>query len=642
MSSDAAMETSSPEGQGEGTGTPTSGAPKRKRRKRGGGGGGSGGGARRGPPRSTRGMADMSPPRFDVGELAALSGPPLWQAVHPAVVDAVTDAAVFVEVRAAGHEPVRAAIPPDEFGGELPEQGAEINVRLLDPPRGTGGEAPVATASVNQANELRGLERVMRAANEGEPVPGVVIHEVKGGYAVALGAESPTDVDAPWVLRAFLPRSQSTHSRAAERTVVGASDAFDVTELEVERANIVVSRKARLAAEARRRAEELWSTIKEGDVLRARVRAIVAYGAFLDVGGVDGLMHMSDISWEHKAKVSDVLKVGQELDVVVVQADKEKKRLKLGRKQLTPDPWGQARANLKPGSEVEGDIVAIADFGAFVKLDDGVEGLVHTSEISWDRVKHPSHRFQIGQRVKAKVLDADFSNRRISLSTKALEANPYAVLAEKYPEGTKTKAKVRSLMEFGAFVEIEEGVEGLVHIGELSWTEHVGHPSEILTIGDEIDVVVMNVDVGRQRVSCSVKRLTENPWEKAEKKLQRGARMKAPVVRVVDRGAYFQIDEGITAFCPLRELTSEAAHRAQEVVKMGEEKEIEVKSFDRRTRKLTVSVRAVVEGDTKRAYDEYKRKEKQENVSERLTLGDALGNALKNLKAQVGEKRDDE
>lgn len=631
MASDAAMDTSSPDGQGEGAGTP--GSSKKKRRKRGKGGGGGAGGPRRGAVR-----VDTAPPRFDVAELAALSGPPLWQAVHPAVVDAVTDAAVFVEVRPVGHDPIRAAVPPDEVEGRSLSQGDELTVRLLDPPRGKDGEAPVATASVKQAEELRGLDRIVRAANDGEPVPGVVIHEVKGGYAVALGAEDETETLAPWVLRAFLPRSQSTHSRASERTVVGSSSGFDVTELEVERANIVVSRKARLAAEAKRRAEELWSTVKEGDVVKGRVRAIVAYGAFLDVGGVDGLLHMSDLSWEHKAKVTDVLKVGQELDVMVIQADKDKKRLKLGLKQLTPDPWGEARARLEPGSEVEGDVVALADFGAFVKLDEGVEGLVHLSEISWDRVKHPSHRFQIGQRVKAKVLDADFEHRRISLSTKALEQNPYAVLAEKYPEGTRTKAKVRSLTEFGAFVELEEGVEGLVHIGEISWTEHVGHPSEVLTIGDEIDIVVMNVDVARQRVSCSIKRLTENPWERSEKKLQRGARLKAPVVRVVDRGAYFQLDEGIQGFCPLRELTSEPAHRAQDVVKNGDEKEVEVKSFDRKTRKVTVSVRAVVEGDTRRAYDEYKKKERQQGASDRLTLGDALGSALKNLKAQVGEK----
>lgn len=642
MPSDTAMEATPPHGQGDGEGARS--APKKKRRKRGGGGGGGGGGPggpghsrHRGAPR-----VDLSPPRFDAGELAALSGPPLWQSVHPAVVDAVTDAAVFVEVRPAGHEALRAAIPPDDFAGDIPEPGHELEVRLLDPPRGKDGEAPVATASVKQAAELRGLDRIMKAAHEGDPMPGVVIHEVKGGYAVALGAESATEVDAPWVLRAFLPRSQATHSRAADRAVVGAAETFDVTELEVERANIVVSRKARLAAEARRRAEEMWTTVKEGDVVRGRVRAIVAYGAFLDVNGVDGLLHMSDLSWEHKVKVSDVLKLGQELDLMVVQADREKRRLKVGLKQMTPDPWGQARSQLKPGAVVEGDVVALADFGAFVKLDDGVEGLVHLSEISWDRVKHPSHRFNIGQRVKAKVLDADFHNRRISLSTKALEQNPYAVLAEKYPEGTKTKAKIRSLTEFGAFVEIEEGVEGLVHIGEISWTDRVGHPSEVLTIGDEIDVVVMSVDVSRQRVSCSIKRLTDNPWETIEKKLQRGYRMKAPVVRIVDRGAYFQIDEGITGFCPLRELTSEPAHRAQEVVRMGQEMEVEVKNFDRRTRKVTLSIRAIVEGDTKRAYDEYKQKEKQTNVSGRLTLGDALGGALKNLKAQVGEKRDDE
>lgn len=590
------------------------------------------------PRRPSGPRLDLSPPRFDAGELAILSGPPLWQALHPAVVLDVTDAAVFVEVRPHGHDSVRAAVPPEELEGALPEQGDELEVRLLDPPRDKNGETPVATASVRQARELRGLDRLVAAAHEGEPIPGVIIGEVKGGYAVAVGAESEIELDGPGIMRGFLPKSQASHSRAPERTVLGTIDQFDITELEVERANIVVSRKARLAAEAKRRAAEMWETLEEGQKVRARVRALVPYGAFLDVNGVDGLMHMSDLSWEHKTKVADVLKPGQELDVQVLVADKSKKRLKLGLKQLLPDPWRDARAKLAPGAEVEGDVVAIADFGAFVKLDEGVEGLVHLSEISWERVKHPSHRFKIGQRVKAKVLDADFDARRISLSTKALEQNPFQTVAQKYPEGARAKGKVRSLTDFGAFVEIEEGVEGLVHIGELSWTDRVNHPSEVLTIGEEVEVVVMMVDVGRQRISCSIKRLTDNPWETAERKFSRGSRHKLPVVRVMDRGAYVQLADNLQGFVPLRELSSDPVQRAQDIVKMGQELELEVKTFDRRTRRVTLSARAIAEGDTKRAYDEYK---KQQGQSGRLTLGDALGGALAGIRAKVGEQDDE-
>ncbi|MFZ9887616.1 MAG: S1 RNA-binding domain-containing protein [Myxococcota bacterium] len=597
------------------------------------------GGARSSSGPKTGPRFEHGPPRFDVGELAVLSGPPLWQAVHPATVDAVTDVALFVQVQPVGHEPLRAAVPAAEMTGLTFSPGDSLEVRLLDPPAGRADEAPVPAASLVQARELRGLERVVTAVSEGAMLPGVVVHEVKGGYAVALGAEQEGELLSAGVLRAFLPRSQATHSRVAEQEVLGSADQFDVTELELERANIVVSRKARLAAQAKQRADEFWTTVQEGDVGRGRGRAVVPYGAFLDVGGVDGLLHMSDISWEHKVRLQDVVRQGQELDVKVIVLERDKKRMKLGLKQMTPDPWASARERVRPGADVEGDIVALAEFGAFVKLDEGVEGLVHLSEIGWDRVKHPSHRFKIGQRIKARVLDVDFDNRRISLSTKALEQNPWAAVAEKYPEGTRTKGTVRSLMDFGAFVELEEGVEGLVHIGELSWTDRVGHPSEVLTIGQEVDLLVLALDMGRQRLSCSIKRLTENPWEKAERQLQRGARLKAPISRVVDRGVYFKLEEGLEAFCPLRELTGEPAQRAQDVVKTGEEMEVEVKNFDRRTRKVTVSVRAVIEGETRRAYDEYKKKERSDGASDRLTLGDALGGALKNLKAQVGEKR---
>jgi small subunit ribosomal protein S1 len=640
MPSEAATDTPPPERAPRGA---SDDGAKKKRRgsrsgNRGGGGNGSSGGGKGRSRRPSGPRLDLSPPRFDPTELAILSGPPLWQAVHAATVLDVTDAAVFVEVRPAGHDSVRAAIPPNDFEGVVPEQGQELHVRLLDPPRGAGDAAAVATASARQALELVGLDRLVQSAHEGEPIPGVVIGEVKGGYAVAVGAESETDLDRPGILRGFLPKSQASHSRAPDRTVLGTVDQFDITELEVERANIVVSRKARLAAEARRLAAQTWDTIAEGQTVRARVRALVPYGAFLDVNGVDGLMHMSDLSWEHKPKVSDVLKPGQELDVMVLVADKSKKRLKLGLKQILPDPWRDAREKLAPGAEVEGDVVAVADFGAFVKLDEGVEGLVHLSEISWERVKHPSQRFKIGQRVKAKVLDADFQARRISLSTKALEQNPFQTVLKKYPEGARATGKVRSLTDFGAFVEIEEGVEGLVHIGELSWTDRVNHPSEVLTIGQEVEVVVMMVDVSRQRISCSIKRLTDNPWETAEKKFSRGSRHKLPVVRVMDRGAYVQLADDLQGFVPLRELSADPVQRAQDIVKMGQELELEVKTFDRRTRKVTLSARAVSEGDTKRAYDDYK---KSQGRSDRMTLGDALGGALAGLRAKVGDTDDD-
>lgn len=586
------------------------------------------------PPGAPR--IDNRPPRFDVAELAVLAGPPLWQSVHDAQVTDVTDVAVFVEVRPRGHEPLRAAVPRDELTGDAPASGAMLRVRLGDPPKAAEGEAPVPTASVRQAAELDALERLLGAREKSEPVPGLVVREVKGGYAVALGVESEEQLAAGGVLRAFLPRSQATYPRAAtHEDVLGIADQFDVQELEPERANVVVSRRSRLRAEYKQKAKETWDSLAEGQVCSATVRAIMPYGAFVEVGGVDGLLHVSDLSWDRQPKVSDVLKVGQTLDVKVIKLDKEHKKLKVGVKQLQPDPWEDARPLLVPNTVVEGDVVAITDFGVFVRVAEGVEGLAHLSELTWDRIKHPSHRFKIGQRVSAKILEVDVAGRRLSLSTRALEQNPFEVIREQFPEGTVVKAKVKSLTDFGAFVELSESVDGMIHIGELSWTDHVNHPSEVLTLGQEVECVVMSVDVQKQRVACSIKRLTENPWDRWERQFQRGSRHKLTVSRVVDHGVFFQLDAGLTGFCPTRELSSEPVGRAQEMAKTGDELEVEVRTFDRKNRRVTLSAKAVVEGETREAYAEYKKRE--EGGGGRLTLGDALKGKLAELQAASGD-----
>jgi small subunit ribosomal protein S1 len=580
---------------------------------------------------------DLSPPRFDVADLAALAGPPLWHAVHPAVVKDVTDAAVFVEVTPVGRDPLRAAVERAEFAN-APEAGAELKVRLGPEPTVVEAEnSPVATASWRQAEELAALDRVLGSLEANEPVVGVVVAEVKGGFSVALGAD---DADAPGTIRAFLPRSQATLQRGQKSLdVVGLVDDFDVVEVESERANVVVGRRKRLLREQKKKSKETWANLEMDQTVTGTVRALVPYGAFLDVGGVDGLLHVSDLSWDRQPRVADVVSVGQTLETKVIALDRGKKKLKLGLKQLLPDPWADA-GDLAPGSDIEGDVVAITDFGAFVRVSDGVEGLVHLSEISWDRVKHPSNKFKIGDRVKARVLESDPGQRRLSLSTKALEANPYERVKEQYPEGTKVTGKVKSLVDFGAFVEIEDGVDGLIHNGEMSWTERVDHASQLLTIGDEVEVVVISVDVPRQRVSCSLKRTKADPFQKWEKTFAKGTRHKVTVTRVSDGGANVELDEGLNGFVKNRDLSTEAGTRAQDVVKTGEEIEVEVMHFDRRTRRVSLSARAVIEGETRAAYDEYKKKER-EMRDDRLTLGDALRDQLANLSASPGATKDE-
>lgn len=558
---------------------------------------------------------DFAPPKFNVDELAALSGAPLWQSVHDAMITDITEAAVFVEVRPLGHAPMRAAVLPADAAGL--EVGALVRVRLQDPPR---GKDSMATASLAQARALDALDKLLAAGESGGGVPGVAISAVKGGYSVALFAEN--DEDVVGTIRAFLPGSQASLSRFGARSddLVGVAGMFDIVELEPERANVIVSKKRALAAEKKETLQKRIADIKEGDVLKARVKTLVPYGAFLEIGqGIDGMVHQSDITWDGRARAQDVLRPGQIVDVKVLSKNSDTGKIKLGMKQLMSDPWGELRSAFKEGAIVDGVIVALAEFGAFVRLtlpSSGapVEGLIHVSEISWAKVKHPSQKFQIGQEVKVKVLGLDQDARRISLSTKALEQNPFEAVAEKFPIGTIVKVKIKSMTDFGAFVELAEGVDGLIHVGEISWTEHPGHPSELLTIAQEVEAVVVNIDLGKQRVGLSIKKTKGNPYDTWEKKYRKGARMKLKVTRVDEKGAWLQVEDGLTCFCFVKDLVGKEGDgrvdRASEAVRIGMEIEVEVKNFDRRFQKVSVSQRAVSEGDTREAYSDYKKQEK--------------------------------
>ena len=476
-------------------------------------------------------------------------------------------------------------------------------------------------------------------------MPGFVVREIKGGYSVALCARDEDDLLGS--VRAFLPASQATLSRFGPRAnddVVGDGGTFDVVELDPERANVVVTRKARLAAERKQQLAARAADLKEGDVVTATVKSIMPYGAFLDVGGVDGMVHQSDLTWDGRARAAEVLQVGRQVQAKVISKNPETGKIKLGLKQLQGDPWGEVRTAFAEGSIVEGTIVALADFGAFVRLpltssQQPIEGLIHISEISWTKVKHPSQRFKIGDVVKVKVLGLETAERRISLSTRALEKNPFEAIAEKLPVGTIVNAKIKSLADFGAFVELADGIDGLIHIGEISWTAHPNHPSELLNIGQEVEAVVVNIDVAKQRVGLSMKRTTANPFDSWEKKYRKGARLKLKVARVDDKGAWLAVEDGLTCFCFVRDLVGKEGdgrvERAQEAVKVNQEIEVEVKSFDRRFKKVSVSARAVIEGDTREAYDDYKKQEAA--AGQRLN---PLADKLKGIALGGGPKKD--
>ncbi len=576
-------------------------------------------------PRARKGRAprrprEYGPPKFDLALLDEVGGPALYGTTQAGKVVDVTEQAVFVEVQTPGG-PLRVAVTPGEFAPAA-EAGQDVDVFLVAPPT---AEQPAATGSVQAARKLKALDGFAAAFSQKQAVPGVIEAEVKGGYAVAVGGG-----DEP--LRGFLPKSHGHHPRLHEsQSPVGEQDEFVVTEFDAGRANIVLSRKGALKKRYADLVKSTWDNLEVGQKVTGRVRSIVQYGAFVDIGGVDGLLHASDLSWDRTPRVSSVLTVGDTVETQVLSADKESGKLKLGLKQLIPNPWQDIRGKVVAGADVEGDVVALTDYGAFVRLPEGVEGLVHMSEVTWDRIKHVSSRLSIGQRITARVLDVDHDGQRLSLSMRALEKSPYEKVAEKYPAGTVIKAEVKSLTDFGAFIALDDQVDGLIHVGELSWTERVDHPSELLQVGQEVEAVVLDVDVERQRVACSMKQLQENPWGDWEKKYARGSRHKLTAEKVTDKEVVFTLEESaLTGVCNFRDLSTEPVSRAQDVVRVGDELELLVKNFDRNRKKVVLSVKALVEGDTREAYKEYKAKE-AESGGGRLTLADAIGDQLKDL-----------
>src|SRR5713226_3147951 len=366
---------------------------------------------------------------------------------------------------------------------------------------------------------------------EGYVVLGRVIERVKGGLAVDIG------------VRAFLPGSQVDLRPVRNLdSLKGQELRMRVIKVNKKRGNIVLSRKAVLEEENAEKKHHTLETLEEGKVLMGTVKNITEYGAFVDLGGIDGLLHITDMSWGRINHPSEVLNVGEEIKVQVLKFDRESERVSLGYKQLKADPWTTATLKYPTGSRVKGKVVSLTDYGAFVELEQGVEGLIHVSEMSWSKkVKHPSKVLTVGQEVECQVLGIDQEAHRISLGLKQVESNPWNELAEKYPVGSKIKGKVRNLTEFGAFVEVEEGIDGLIHISDLSWTKRVKHPSEVLKKGDTVEAVVLNIDAENQRLSLGLKQLATDMWDEFFSHHKVNDIVQGKVVRVTNFGAFVEL-----------------------------------------------------------------------------------------------------
>ncbi len=489
--------------------------------------------------------------------------------------------------------------------------------------------------SHKKARQLKSWDRVNEAMEKDEIIKGYVKCRTKGGMIV--------DV---FGIEAFLPGSQIDVKPIRDYDVyVDKTMEFKVVKINQEYRNVVVSHKALIEAELEAQKQVIMSKLEKGQILEGVVKNITSYGVFIDLGGVDGLIHITDLSWGRVSHPEEVVALDQKLQVVIIDFDETKKRIALGLKQLTAHPWEALDANLNVGDTVKGKVVVMADYGAFVEIAPGVEGLIHVSEMSWSQHLRSAQDFmKVGDEVEAVVLTLDREERKMSLGIKQLTADPWEKIEEKYPVGTKCTAKVRNFTNFGVFVEIEEGIDGLIHISDLSWTKKVKHPGEFTQVGADIEVVVLEIDKENRRLSLGHKQLEENPWNEFEQQYTVDSVHAGTVVELTEKGAIVSLGENIEGFAPARQLVKEDGS----TIKKGETADFKVIEFSKATKRVTLSHTRIFEEAKREAVAAEKAERKaaaeatkssvkkiQQSV-EKTTLGDIAG--LAELKAQLEKK----
>jgi small subunit ribosomal protein S1 len=469
--------------------------------------------------------------------------------------------------------------------------------------------------SKEKADKLKVWDEISAACERDEVIEGTVVARVKGGLKVDIGVP------------AFLPGSQVDLRpiRNLDK-LIGEKYKFKVIKFNKKRGNIVLSRRALLEKERDQLKGVTLQKLEEGVVMAGVIKNITEYGAFVDLGGIDGLLHITDMSWGRVNHPSELFQVGDEVTVKVLKFDRETERVSLGLKQIQQDPWTTAQHQFPVGSRVKGKVVSLTDYGAFIELVPGVEGLIHVSEMSWTkRVKHPSKIMNIGDEVEAMVLDIDTESKRISLGMKQIEPNPWHQLSEKYPVGAVIRGQVRNITDFGIFVGIEEGIDGLVHISDLSWTTRVKHPSEMFQKGDEVEAVVLNIDAENERISLGIKQLHEDPWTRIPQSYPRGSRVKAKITKITDFGAFAEIEAGVEGLIHVSEIADEHVDDPRKYLKVGEEKEVMIIDIDPDERKVGLSIKAVAKAEQGIDYRAYL----SSSGGGMGTLGDALKGKLK-------------
>lgn len=508
----------------------------------------------------------------------------------------------------------------DEDGTILISVGDEVDVLLEE----SEDESGRIVLSKEKADRLKIWDDISKAYKADEPVEGTVISRVKGGLAVDIG------------VKAFLPGSQVDLRPVRNlEHVVGQRLKFKIIKFNKRRANIVLSRRALLETERKKLRETTLETLAPGQIVDGVIKNLTDYGAFIDLGGIDGLLHVTDMSWGRVNHPSELFHVGDEIKVKVLKFDAESERVSLGLKQIQPDPWIDASMRYPIGKRIQGKVVSLAEYGAFVELEPGIEGLIHVSEMSWTkRIKHPSKVVTVGDTVEALVLDVDERERKISLGMKQIEPNPWSVIEDKYPIGTRVSGTIRNITNFGVFVGLEEGVDGLVHVSDISWTEQIKHPGEKFNKGDTIEAVVLKIDKENEKFSLGIKQLEENPWEEILKKYPVGNEITGTVSSLADFGAFVRLEDGIEGLIYNSELSAERVDNPSEVVQDGQEVTALVTKVDPVEQKISLSIRALTDKEQRQAL---KKLAAQQAATQTTTLGDLLAEKLAQKTEEEGE-----